>query len=85
VGSISEVWQAERWKEFDPSERTPMYAKGIKHFYVNEVCLLDGGQLVIPVAWIIRDGELCADCHLVITETVCTYFIPALMYHLTTL
>jgi len=73
MGPISEVWQAERWKEYDPSERTPMYARGMKHFYINEISSLDDGQLVIPVAWIIRGGELCADCHLVIAEPVRPY------------
>lgn len=35
------------------------------HFYVNELALLRGGQLVIPRMWIIRNGELCADAFFV--------------------
>jgi hypothetical protein len=64
-GPISEAWQATRWKEFKPSERTPMYARGLKHFYIDEVCRLNNGQLVLPLAWIKRDGKLSADCLLV--------------------
>ncbi|KAJ6456513.1 hypothetical protein C8R45DRAFT_1056469 [Mycena sanguinolenta] len=61
-GPISEVWQAERWKEFKPSELTPMYASGQRQFYIDEIAILDNGWLVIPTAWIKRNGVLCADC-----------------------
>jgi hypothetical protein len=44
-----------------------MYARGLKHFYIDEVCRLSDGQLVIPLAWIKRNGKLCADCWLVTT------------------
>jgi len=74
-GPISEVWQAARWKEFSPSERTPMYASGLKHFYIEEVSRLDNGQLVMPVAWIRRNGELCADCCLISVEEVIFNYI----------
>jgi hypothetical protein len=70
TGPISEVWQASRWKEFKPSERTPMYASGLKHFYIDEVAKLRDGQLVLPHAWIRRDGGLCADCHLITSTQV---------------
>ncbi|THU86209.1 hypothetical protein K435DRAFT_822219 [Dendrothele bispora CBS 962.96] len=43
-GPISEVWQAERWKEFDPSDLTPMYSSNGKQFYVDEVAMLDDGR-----------------------------------------
>jgi hypothetical protein len=69
-GPISEVWQATRWKEFKPSERTPMYASGLRHFYINEVCKLSDGCMVMPLAWIRRNGELCADCHAIIVREV---------------
>ncbi|KII84492.1 hypothetical protein PLICRDRAFT_179320 [Plicaturopsis crispa FD-325 SS-3] len=69
-GPVSEVWQAQRWKDFKPSERTPMYAKGLKHFYIDEVARLQSGELVIPRSWIIRGGRLCADCtNVVLRET----------------
>ena len=42
-----------------------MYACGFRHFYIDEVCRLNDGQLVIPVDWIKCDGELCADCLLI--------------------
>ncbi|KAJ6570349.1 hypothetical protein B0H10DRAFT_2168799 [Mycena sp. CBHHK59/15] len=62
AGPISEVWQAERWKEFKPSELTPMYARGLRQFYIEEVAELDNGKMVIPLAWIKRGGVICADC-----------------------
>jgi hypothetical protein len=46
-----------------------MYARGLKHFYIDEVCRLSDGQLVIPLAWIKRGGLLCADSRL-ITSTM---------------
>ncbi|KAJ6611032.1 hypothetical protein B0H10DRAFT_1810513 [Mycena sp. CBHHK59/15] len=62
TGPISEVWQAERWKEFKPSELTPMYASGLRQFYIDEVAVLDDNSFVIPTAWIKRTGGLSADC-----------------------
>jgi hypothetical protein len=69
-GVVSEVWQAERWKEFKPSELTPMYVQGLRHFYIDEVSRLDNGQLVIPLAWIKRGGQICADSLLVTSSHV---------------
>jgi hypothetical protein len=51
-GAVSEVWKAEQRKEFKPTELTPMYAQGWRHFYVNEVSRLNDGQLVVALAWI---------------------------------
>ncbi|KAJ6480443.1 hypothetical protein C8R45DRAFT_1054393 [Mycena sanguinolenta] len=56
TGPISEVWQAERWKEFKPSELTPMYANGLRQFYIGEVAVLANGWCVLPTAWIKRKG-----------------------------
>ena len=47
-----------------------MYASGLKHFYIDEVCALKDGQLVIPLAWIRRSGQLCGDCYLVTVAEV---------------
>ncbi|KZP11281.1 hypothetical protein FIBSPDRAFT_899076 [Athelia psychrophila] len=62
-GPVAEVWQAEHWTEFDPSERTPMYVQGLKQYFVNEVAQLGTGSYVLPLSWITRDGRLCIDCH----------------------
>ncbi|KAJ6608000.1 hypothetical protein B0H10DRAFT_1816685 [Mycena sp. CBHHK59/15] len=70
TGPISEVWQAQRWKEFKPSELTPMYARGLRQFYIDEVAALESGALVIPVAWIKLEGVLCANCVDITTSTV---------------
>ncbi|KAJ7792018.1 hypothetical protein B0H14DRAFT_2624372, partial [Mycena olivaceomarginata] len=53
---------SERWKEYKPSELTPMYARGLRQFYIEEVAQLADISYVIPVAWIKREGVLCADC-----------------------
>ncbi|KAJ7193158.1 hypothetical protein GGX14DRAFT_537656 [Mycena pura] len=61
TGPISEVWQAGRWREFNATELTPMFTRGYRHFYINEVAELDTGIKVMPTALIKRDGVLCAD------------------------
>ncbi|KAJ7787250.1 hypothetical protein B0H14DRAFT_3580816 [Mycena olivaceomarginata] len=62
AGPITEVWQAERWKEYKPSELTPMYVRGLRQFYIEELAALRDDSYVIPLAWIVRGGVLCADC-----------------------
>ncbi|KAK0211409.1 hypothetical protein IW262DRAFT_1280940, partial [Armillaria fumosa] len=47
-GPISEVWQAECWKEFHPSQLTPMYSRGLCQFYIGELAQLRNGDYVIP-------------------------------------
>lgn len=42
-----------------------MYARGMQQFYIDEVSKLSDGRYVLPHTWIIRDGQLCADCHLI--------------------
>ena len=71
-GSISEAWQAERWKEFSPLDRTPMYASGMRHFYINEVAELADGRLVIPLAWIKRAGRIFGHSRMIIAAPVST-------------
>ncbi|KAF8994931.1 hypothetical protein BDZ89DRAFT_1096970 [Hymenopellis radicata] len=61
-GPISEVWEAGRWKEYDPSQLTPMFAKGYQHFYIEELAELQDGSFVIPHNWIVRKGVLHSDC-----------------------
>ncbi|KAJ7213920.1 hypothetical protein GGX14DRAFT_534135 [Mycena pura] len=61
TGPVSEVWQAGRWREFNASELTPMFTRGYRHFYINEVAELDTGTKVMPTSLIKRDGVLCAD------------------------
>ncbi|KAJ7063307.1 hypothetical protein C8F01DRAFT_1229908, partial [Mycena amicta] len=69
AGPVSEVWQAQRWKEYAPSQLTPMFSRGHRQFYIDEVAELNTGEKVLPVAWIIRGGELWADYHDVLPET----------------
>ncbi|KAL1757677.1 hypothetical protein FB107DRAFT_289061 [Schizophyllum commune] len=73
AGPISEVWQAERWKEFPPEERTPMFSRGLKRFFIEELCRLSDGTYVIPHDWVIREilGKKCltARCSVVCFKT----------------
>ncbi len=72
-GPVSEVWQANRWKEFDPSELTPMFSRGHRQFYINEVVQLRDGRFVLPRNFIKYQGELCSDCTLVSVTVVRDY------------
>jgi hypothetical protein len=67
---MSEVWQAERWKVFKPSELTPMYSQGLHQFFIEEVSELDSRKTVLPLVWIIQGGVLCADCYDVLPASV---------------
>jgi hypothetical protein len=69
-GPISEVWQAERWKEYSPEDLTPMYSNGIRQFYINELAELDNGCSVIPQNWYFIKGTLYADCMCVTSALV---------------
>ncbi|KAJ7806245.1 P-loop containing nucleoside triphosphate hydrolase protein [Mycena olivaceomarginata] len=40
-----------------------MYSQGFRQFFIEEVSELDSGKTVLPLAWIIRGGVLCADCY----------------------
>ncbi|KAJ6461207.1 hypothetical protein DFH09DRAFT_1114311 [Mycena vulgaris] len=46
-GPISEVWQAERWKELKPSELTSIFARGLRQFYIDKVSELDTGEKTV--------------------------------------
>ncbi|KAK0463305.1 hypothetical protein IW261DRAFT_1554190 [Armillaria novae-zelandiae] len=63
--TISEVWQANQWKEFDPSDLTPMFSRGHHQFYINEVTQLHDGRMVLPWNLIKYKNELCSDCSVV--------------------
>jgi hypothetical protein len=52
-----------------------MYVSGLKHFYIEEVSRLDNVQLVMPMAWIRHNGELCTDCHFISVEEVIFIYI----------
>ena len=58
-----------------------MYAHGLKHFYIDEVCRLSDGQLVIPLAWIKHGGLLCADSRL-ITSVMKVIIFPSWLYQI---
>ncbi|KAJ7117794.1 hypothetical protein C8R44DRAFT_832375 [Mycena epipterygia] len=63
-GPISEAWHAQKWcREIDRDALTPMIVLGHRHFYVNELARLHDGGLVIPLCWVIKKGEMCADAY----------------------
>ncbi|KAJ7230962.1 hypothetical protein B0H12DRAFT_1029729 [Mycena haematopus] len=60
-GPISETYQAERWMEYMPSQLTPMFSKGHKRFWIEELAQLKDGTFVIPHTLIVRNGVLTSD------------------------
>ncbi|KAJ7048695.1 hypothetical protein C8F01DRAFT_1003912 [Mycena amicta] len=62
---ISETWQADRWKEYSPSQLTPMFSRGNKRFWINELTMRRDGTFVIPLTLIIRKGVLTTDAMVV--------------------
>ncbi|KAF7310182.1 hypothetical protein MIND_00391800 [Mycena indigotica] len=62
---VSETWQADRWKEFTPSQLTPMFSRGNKRFFINELAQCFDGQYVIPLTLVIRNGVLHTDAFVV--------------------
>lgn len=61
---VSEVWHAQKWHRGMALEHlTPMYAAAERHFYVNELARDVNSNLFIPLRWVIRQGELCADAY----------------------
>ncbi|KAK7028584.1 hypothetical protein R3P38DRAFT_2776286 [Favolaschia claudopus] len=65
TGPISETYQAERWMEYSPAQLTPMFSKGHKCFWIEEVAQLRDGTFVIPHTWITRHDRLTSDVHIV--------------------
>ena len=68
---MSEVWHGLKWRsEIDPDALSPMWDAGSgRHYYVNELAELQDGQLVIPIRWFLRRGEVHADAFLVTIDS----------------
>ncbi|KAJ7733552.1 hypothetical protein DFH07DRAFT_780573 [Mycena maculata] len=60
-GSVSETFQAEQWMEYTPEQLTPMFSKGHKRFWLEELARCTDGTFVIPHTWIVQDGILTSD------------------------
>ncbi|KAJ6548781.1 hypothetical protein B0H19DRAFT_1211584 [Mycena capillaripes] len=63
--SVSEMYQAERFMEYTPEQLTPMFSKGHKRFWIEEVVQLSNKTFIIPHTWIIRNGVLTTDASIV--------------------
>ncbi|KAF7364229.1 hypothetical protein MSAN_01082500 [Mycena sanguinolenta] len=64
-GPISETFQAERWMEYTPLQLTPMYSRGNKRWWIEEVGQLHDGRYVLPHTWIVRNRVLTTDVSIV--------------------
>jgi hypothetical protein len=53
---VKEFWDADKLRELDLDLLTPMFARGHRHFYVNELAETNNGDLVIPLRWITING-----------------------------
>jgi hypothetical protein len=47
---------------------TPMYIRGVEHFYVKEVARLIDGRYIIPIRWIVFKGILHCDAYRVVID-----------------
>jgi hypothetical protein len=69
-----EVWQAQRWLEFDKSQLNPMWtADGLRQFYINEIARLSNGSYVMPLMWATIHGVVHAECVNVIRMVVSAF------------
>lgn len=59
--SLSEAWQAKRWKdELDSDLTTPMIREHGQDFYINELAVLKSGGVCMPHRWFTRGGKMFA-------------------------
>lgn len=65
---VREFWEADKLREVDHELLSPMYARGLQHFYVNELAQLCNATYVIPLRWITVDGVVHGEC--VVVNTV---------------
>ena len=63
-GPVAEVWDAEKLSSGECKEQlTPMVVSphdSSKHFFVNELCELEGGKLFVPEMFFRQGDELWA-------------------------
>ncbi|PPQ96652.1 hypothetical protein CVT26_010634, partial [Gymnopilus dilepis] len=64
-GIISEVYHAAKWRTVDRHTLSPMYNAGNnRHYYIDEVALLKGGDFIIPLRWLeYSDGNIVAEAY----------------------
>src|ERR1700761_445150 len=61
---VAEFWHSKKWREYNPDKLTPMMVKNDNtHFYVNELTRCSNGSFVIPVWWVMKDGQLHAQAY----------------------
>lgn len=65
---MKEFWEADKLREVDSNLLSPMYARGLQHFYINELAQLCDGTYVIPLRWITVNGVVHGEC--VVVETI---------------
>lgn len=72
---ISDFSQSEYLKKLPRSALTPSFYSEGKHFFIDELCRLQNGQLVIPRIWVTRHGKVFLRGNLVLgrcENEVCT-------------
>nr|GAT45997.1 predicted protein [Mycena chlorophos] len=65
---LSETWQAERWKEYKPTQLTPMFSRGQRRFWVEELARRRDGSFVLLRSLVVRDGVLSTEAQTVIRD-----------------
>lgn len=62
LAPVKEFWEADKLKEVNRELLTPMYARGLQHFYIDELAQLHDGSHVIPLRWITVEGVVHGEC-----------------------
>lgn len=70
-GPIEEIWDGKLVLGEHAEQLTPMVQSLTKpdlHYYVNELCEVEGGELFIPIMFLRRQGAMWARGHMVTCE-----------------
>ena len=71
VDGASELRHSWKWFEGLPDDRlTPMWEYRGQHFYVSELAMLESGDLVVPLRWYLRRGDMHMVYHRVVESEV---------------
>ncbi|CCO31107.1 hypothetical protein BN14_05141 [Rhizoctonia solani AG-1 IB] len=60
-GEINEIWDGEKLAHgLTPEQLTPMVVVGDSHYFVNELCELEDGNVFLPEMFVRRQGSIWA-------------------------
>lgn len=89
VDGTSELCHSQKWFTGLPDNKlTPMWALRGLHFYVGEAAQLANGEVVIPLRWFVRLGEMYmfyyrmhfVDSEVMVFPQYCLYCVSLIVY-----